>query len=540
MLLLPDFRVRQRDYLLEISRAMTVRLDLEEVLHLILEAAATMLSGHIGLIALRDEIAGDFEVAAAYGVDAEQVPHFAPLMEAIQIDEEGQLSLTGIDKRMRLVARASNVQLGQVVALPMVVGNEHVGVIFIFRSYGTHFSDNDYMVLQSFADQAAIAVQNATLYEKAVYEGRRLAGILDHSADGIMILDADCQIERFNQALARITGWRPWRAIGEKHNTVIKWERREPGVDLNEALERGWPTEDCGEIPKDQLYVEGDLWRPDGTSISVGITYAPLIGEDGKLINIIVNVRDITHFRKAQEMTSTFTSIISHELKTPVALIKGYASTMLREDAQWDEETVRESFAVIEDEADRLTGLINNLLETTRLQALSSFKLEWDPVDLAQLAERSAADFSTQTDRHTITVDFPDDFPLIMGDATRLRQVIDNLLSNAIKYSPNGGEIRLNGTFTKSSVRVKITDEGIGIPQDEQQRIFERFYRVDDALTRRTTGTGLGLYLTKAIIEAHHGEIEVESTPGQGTTFTFQLPRYRKEKQENDFTWQEI
>jgi signal transduction histidine kinase len=272
----------------------------------------------------------------------------------------------------------------------------------------------------------------------------------------------------------------------------------------------------------------------------VGITYAPLIGEDGKLINIIVNVRDITHFRKAQEMTSTFTSIISHELKTPVALIKGYASTMLREDAQWDEETVRESFAVIEDEADRLTGLINNLLETTRLQALSSFKLEWDPVDLAQLAERSAADFSTQTDRHTITVDFPDDFPLIMGDATRLRQVIDNLLSNAIKYSPNGGEIRLNGTFTKSSVRVKITDEGIGIPQDEQQRIFERFYRVDDALTRRTTGTGLGLYLTKAIIEAHHGEIEVESTPGQGTTFTFQLPRYRKEKQENDFTWQEI
>ena len=142
------------------------------------------------------------------------------------------------------------------------------------------------------------------------------------------------------------------------------------------------------------------------------------------------------------------------------------------------------------------------------------------------MAENAAERFRTQTKTHTIVVDFPDNFPTIRGDEVRLRQVIDNLIGNAIKYSPKGGEVRITGAFDDDNVTVSVKDQGVGLPQDEQERIFERFYRVDDALSRKTQGTGLGLYLARAVIEAHHGKIWVNSVFGQGSTFTVSIPCY--------------
>jgi signal transduction histidine kinase len=223
-------------------------------------------------------------------------------------------------------------------------------------------------------------------------------------------------------------------------------------------------------------------------------------------------------------MKSTFISVISHELKTPVALIKGYAGTLRREDAHWDEGTVRESGAVIEEEADRLTQLIDNLLDASRLQT-GQMQLSRTSVRVDQLAARIVDKFRMQTDQHTFELSFTGDFPTVQADEERLRQVLSNLISNAIKYSPDGGRIMVSGRADQDRIYVAVTDQGIGIPSGEQDRIFDRFYRIESALSRRTQGAGLGLYLVKSVVEAHGGFIWVSSDPGKGSTFVFTLPR---------------
>jgi len=518
MLMLTDYRVRQRDYLLEISRALTAQLDLGAVLRKILEAAAEMLSGQAGLIALRQDD-GSYAISANYGISPQALEMFGPLLSDLpeRVDASGW-TIPELERKLTLVARTVRLSLQQVVALPMMAGDQQVGAIYIFRAHGGRFSSDERQVLESFADQAAIAVNNARLYQEVAREKRRLDAILEASADGVLILDPAHRITVFNRALARMTGWSAAQALRVRHDDVIQFQNQRAGMTLFEAEAGGWPLTSSG-----SLYVEGDLVRPDGSRISVGITYAPLFDREGRLVNIVGSVRDISRFREAEELKSTFISIISHELKTPVALIKGYAGTLRRKDAEWKAATVRESAAVIEEEADRLTQLIDNLLDASRLQA-GGLELNMGDVALDQMAQRLVEKFRTQTNQHVLSVDFPPDWPLVQADAGRMEQVLSNLIGNAIKYSPTGGTVRVTGRVLPGEVIVSVSDEGIGIPVDEQSRIFERFYRVDDALSRRTAGSGLGLYLAKAVIDAHGGRIWVESAPGHGASFSFALP----------------
>ncbi len=522
MFLLPDYRVRQRDYLLNISRAISAQLDLTEVLRMVLQAATSMLSGEVGIIALRE--GEHVHTRATIGIQPEQVPLFDSLLEDLGAQPDNQVDVSVIQAKLRKVAREIDLPLRQAVSLPMSVADELLGVLYVFRAYAGTPTPNDYRLLQSFADQAAIAVHNARMYEFANRERQRLAAILDHSADGVMILDHELHIERWNRALARMTGWSAEYAAGRPFDTVIRWRQRESGPDLTDAIARGWPRPANGEGPAETLYVEGDLERLDGGTLSVGITYAPLLGSDGTLQNVIANVRDITHFREAERLKSTFISVVSHELKTPVALIKGYADALNREDADWDRATIQNGLDVIEDEADRLAELIENLLAASKLQA-EGMSLTLDDVSLPAIAQQAIDRFQTQTARHTLSADFPAGFPIIQGDRTRLRQVIDNLISNAIKYSPKGGPVAIRGAFTDDAVQVSVRDSGAGLPPDQLKRIFDRFYRVNNSLAQKTQGTGLGLYLSKAVIDAHGGQIWAENNPGGGATFHFTLPR---------------
>jgi signal transduction histidine kinase len=199
--------------------------------------------------------------------------------------------------------------------------------------------------------------------------------------------------------------------------------------------------------------------------------------------------------------------------------------TLARPDAAWDAETARQSLQVIEEEADRLEALINNLLDVSRIQA-SGLRLDYADVNLERLARKVVEAYRTQTTEHQLEVDFPAALPLVWGDEERLRQVLTNLVSNAIKYSPQGGLIRIGGWLEQpegaadhTRVVLYIADQGIGIPTADLPKIFDRFYRVDSSLRRSTAGAGLGLYLAKAIVEAHGGQIWAHSEAGKGTTF---------------------
>ena len=529
-----DYQLRQREYLLQISRAMTSRLDLPTVLRLILENAAEMLRGQAGLIALRQEN-GSLRVQASYGLPPDILHLFTPLLTDIPAQAEREYlirwTIPNLQMKLSLVVPAIGLGLRQVVALPLVMEGNLIGVIYVFRSRGGTFSANDRQVLASFADQAAIAVHNARLYQQLTHEKRRLNAIIQNSADGVMILDTQRRIRVFNRALEEMTGWAAAEALGQPCSHVLALKDRQ-GKDICEAI--------CPllhpEPPEERLYVEGDIKRPDkllprgvpappaGSVVTVGITYSPLYDREGRLVSVIANVRDITRFREAEEMKSTFVSVISHELKSPVSIIKGYADTLRREDAQWDADTLSQGLAIIAEESDRLNRLINNLLDASRLQA-SAFKLELSYLQVDKLAEKVTAKFRTQSDEHMFTLDFPSDFPAVQADIERLRQVLTNLLSNAIKYSPRGGLIRTGGWADDDWVYVAVSDEGIGIPRSEQERIFERFYRAESPLSRRTEGAGLGLYLCKEVIEAHGGKIWVQSEPGRGAKFIFKLPR---------------
>jgi PAS domain S-box-containing protein len=511
-----SYQLRQREYLLQISRAMTAHLDLPSLLRLILTNAAEIVRAEAGLIALRRGQSSSLAIHASYSLPAALLPRFAPLLTDVPLRAD-QFIFPDLELRVEMVARAILLPLHQVIALPLAFEERLLGLIYLFRSGSAAFTANDRAVLTSFADQAAIAVRNAQLYQQVSAEKQQLDAIIQHSADGVMILDPDLRIQVFNRALSQMTGWAAEAAIGRPCYEVL-------------ALEQVSGPNLCGaapaaiEFPADQpLLVEGLLSRPSGSRLAVSVTFSPLHDEEGRLTRVIANVVDITRFREAEEMKSTFVSVISHELKTPVALIKGYANTLAREDARWDSDTLREGLQVISEESDRLNGLINNLLDASRIQA-GAFKLERGDVILPKLAARVVENFRVQTTSHRFSLDFPADYPCVPGDEERLRQVLDNLVGNAVKYSPGGGEIRVGGWHDGARATVYVADQGIGIPAEEQGRLFQRFYRVDSSLRRSTQGAGLGLYLCKSIVEAHGGRIWLRSEPGKGTTVFFALP----------------
>lgn len=530
---LVDIRILQREYLLAISRAMTAELDLHDLLRLILKSAVELVSGQAGMIALAEPGADTLRVAAVYGIPPHLVDHFAPLVRGVPYREghEGE-AFPELARQLRNIAHEADLGLTQVIRLPLSSAGEVNGLIYVFQSGNYYFVEDAPNLLRSFAEQAAIAVRNARLYQQVNQEKQRLDAILEQSADGVMILDPHLHITVFNRALSQMTGWPAAEAIGRSHNEVIEWRSLKTETELNDALERNWPLPNAA-----HLYVEGEARRRRDAAcpgepemISLGITYAPLMDEAGLMTSIIASVRDLTRYREEEALQKTFISIISHELKTPVSIIKGYAGTLRRPDARWSTEVLDESLSVIEEEADNLNSLIDNLLEASRLQA-GTFSLEIsDEVNLPKLALSVARKFATQAEQHPIDIEFAPDFPTVIGDERRLTQVMNNLISNAIKYSPDGGRITIRGAVHPEHVTVSVGDEGIGIPARDQHRIFQKFSRLDNALSRKTEGTGLGLYLSRAIIEAHHGRIWFQSNgdlnPGAlGTTFTFSLPR---------------
>jgi PAS domain S-box-containing protein len=516
--LLPDFRVRQRDYLLEISRSITQELDLQPLLTRILDISIEMLAGQAGLIALRS-MPGGWTINVSKGISAGFLRQIEPLLaEVPEREEPAEDELPEINRLLQRLTRAASLGLLSGVVLPLIARKQVVGVIFIFRNYAAVFSNNDTDLLRSFADQAAIAVHNAKLYSQVSHDKMRLDALLDSVADGIIILNPEHMIEHCNPAFARMVSLPVSQIRSRQHDEIVTLCQPKNDFTLSEAEAGGWPLSSHA-----TLYIEGDLQKQNGLLLPVGITYAPVFSGDGILMNIIASVRDITRFREAEELKSTFISVVSHELKTPVALIKGYVSTLRRDDVAWDREIVDDSLKVIEEEADRLTELIENLLDASRLQA-GALAINMTDLSIDQLARRIVDRFRTQTSLHVISTDFPPDFPLVMADETRIGQVLSNLISNAIKYSPSGGEILVSGKIRPDSVVICVSDQGAGIAPGDVPHVFDRFYRSKDA-SRTTKGAGLGLYLSKAVIEAHGGRIWIEPGIQPGTQLCFSLPR---------------
>ncbi len=304
---------------------------------------------------------------------------------------------------------------------------------------------------------------------------------------------------------------------------VIQLQGKLKGIPIEQVLAHDWKR-----YTREEMFIEGDMLRQGGLApLPVSINYAPLFTKDGELLNVIASVRDISRHRAAEDMKTSFMSVISHELKTPIALIKGYASTLRRDDVEWDKEMIDESLRVIEEESDHLAAMVEDLLDATRLQAGGLALRPPTELDIDALVEDLLRKHTVQAQDQPplITHLPPHDFPLVYADPTRINQLLRNLISNSLKYAEEG-PIEVDGQAFDDYVQICISDHGPGFdPMDVPPHAFDRFYRADHS-SKTSKGTGLGLFLSKSIVEAHGGKIWIDENYHKGARICFTLPRF--------------
>ena len=376
--------------------------------------------------------------------------------------------------------------------------------------------------LRLFIAHLAAGVRSALKSQALVKEEGRLAAIFQHSAEGILTVDRALRIIDFNPAMERLTGWRESEVLGRFYFEVLRPKDRQ-GNDL------GLQDSPILQAFAGQPVVNREMVisARDGQRFDASVTASCVRSTRGEPMNGILNIRDITREREQEEQRSTFISVISHELQTPIAIIKGYASTLARTDAMLDSEALHLRLLAVEEEADRLNKLVGNLLYASRIQA-GGLQMEITPLELPPLIEGVVRRLQAKSPDISVTLDIPPNLPTVMADRDRIEEVLQNLLDNAIKYSPQRRVVTVTSRATGDEVIVSVSDTGIGISLRDQEEIFTRFRRIGNQLTRTTPGTGLGLYICHAIVEAHGGHIWVESALHEGSTFSFSLPRVEK------------
>jgi signal transduction histidine kinase len=272
-----------------------------------------------------------------------------------------------------------------------------------------------------------------------------------------------------------------------------------------------------------------ETWRKptDLTESDLGfaITLVGLLALAMDRFRLRREVRDSRQMlEEASRMQQDILSSLSHDMRTPLASIKGYASALLLDEVQWQSDTVHEYLQIIVEESDHLGEIIVDLLETSMIDA-GHLKIEVEPVRLDRIAHQVVDGISRRANGHRFVVSFPPDFPIVDADGGRIRRVLFNLLDNAIKYSPAGGLIVVRGEMSESEILVSVADQGQGIAPEHLNRLFEKFFRAKFVSGKHIVGTGLGLPIARTIVELHGGRIWAESKPGEGTTLYFTLPR---------------
>jgi PAS domain S-box-containing protein len=370
--------------------------------------------------------------------------------------------------------------------------------------------------------QLAAGLRAALQAQSLVKEQQRLTAIFHQSAEGILSVDAALRILDFNPAMERLTGWHEHEVVGRFYAEVLRPKDRQ-GHDLGL---QGSPILQAfaGQRVADREMI---IVARDGQQFAVSVNASCIYSAHGEPTIGILTVRDISREREQEEQRSTFISVISHELQTPIAIIKGYASTLARSDAVLNPDALHTRLKAIEEEADRLNKLVGNLLYASRIQA-GGLQMDVTPLDLAPLIVRVSERLRVKHPEAVIALDLPSHLPTVMADRERIEEVLQNLLDNAIKYSPGKAQITVSCRARGDEVTTSISDQGMGISVREQAEIFERFQRADNSKSSAIQGAGLGLYICRAIIEAHGGRIWVESTLHSGSTFSFSLPRAEK------------
>jgi PAS domain S-box-containing protein len=339
-----------------------------------------------------------------------------------------------------------------------------------------------------------------------------LEAVLAASPLGVVAIDTRCHVTFWNPAAERMLGWSAEEAVGGYYPPIPEGERA--------AFEEMYAPLMAGET--DSMAVDVERTTRDGGTIQLRSAVAALHDEAGRVRGLVSIIQDVTEQRHIEMAKSDFVSMISHELRTPLTSIIGYSDLLEQVDVQTKPDLVRQLLAKVRDRGDRMRRLIDDLLTISQIQS-APLRLELSGVDIAGFVTEAAAK-AELSERHRLVVAGGEGLPRVFLDRERMSRVLVHLIANAVKYSPDGGEIAVRMSQDDGFVRVSVSDSGIGIEASDLPRVFDRFMQADMSDTRAFGGVGLGLYLAKQVIDAHRGRIEVQSTPGEGSTFTIVLP----------------
>jgi PAS domain S-box-containing protein len=416
----------------------------------------------------------------------------------------------GADERLRHADPILARGYGAYLAVPLVgADNILYGVLCVYSQSPRPWREEEIEALAALAATAVAARSSAELYQRVALEKERSGAILANIADGIVAVDREGKVVLWNAAAEQITGVPAGAALS-----------RSPAQVLQRNLESGADT-DLGDRLVSIRRGTDEVW--------LSLTEAVMRDPAGAVAGRIFAFRDISAERVVEQMKSDFVSYVSHELRTPLTSIYGFAETLLRQDVLFGEEERETFLAYIASESERLTRIVDTLLTVARLDA-GDLQVHLAPTDVRAVVSEviENAQQTLGVNGHRFVVDAPPERLDAETDRDKLRQILSNLVENAVKYSPEGGTVTVKVARKNERVEVRVVDEGVGIPEAEQRRIFTKFYRGDAAgRDSGVGGTGLGLFIAHELVSAMGGRMWVDSSEGVGSSFAFELPLAR-------------
>ncbi len=523
----------------------------EEALRRLVQRTAMIVQAEKCVILVRDRETGDlFARSPAWGMTEEQVFSYRiPVStgfsgECFRTGKAQTLENAIHDRRgAEENLQAYGVKNGVSVPLLIekhdensrVVDRTIIGVLHCFnKRYGSEFVEEDVRLLERLARNAAAVIANAQAYQEVMEEKQKLVQTLESLTAGLILINQRGQIAQINaQARAIFHIGSTAMVSDSKYTDVIKHEQ---GLQIIERC-----IKECsGEAPDLHTDEDAPPRVPDEITVTddEGDEYIYQVhaagvrdGSDSLIVTVFI-FNDITDIRNVEKMKTEFVSIVSHELRTPLTPMKGFVRTLLDdENEEWyDRENRREFYSIIETNVDRLSRLINDLLNVSRIERGAGIEMNWQDVEIRKAAESVVDIQKGRTDRHTLVIDFDPAEIVAESDPDIIQNILQNFVSNAIKYS-EGGEVRVIGRMQEPSeeypdgaVLLGVKDQGIGLSPAEIKKVGEKFFRSDNKKARSAGGTGIGLFLVKSLIAAHHGTMWVESEVGKGSTFWFKFP----------------
>ncbi len=508
--------------LLEVNRLITSTLDVKALLRIIMEQVQTVANAEASSLMLLDEARQELVFDVALGEKGESVKSIrVKVGEGIAgtVARDGVPILVkdaGSDSRWsRRADDKSGFKTRTILCVPLAARGRLIGVMqALNRRDGRPFSEaEDLPILEAFAAQAAIAIENARLFEGLKEERDKLQAVFSGMGDGALILDPALKTIFGNQAAARFLN--------------LTFEHL-PGLSLGEALagfEVQPPVEALADMPENTVPVE---WtRKSGKALILWGTATRISDEKGRPVGWLIVFRDVTESARENLMKRNFISLISHKLKTPLVAITGYTPLLLEEGGK-DPLTPFQKKAIqaIDQQGRHLAGLVEKLLQYTHTEATSK-DLVRKAVPPAEIVARALEKLSAMIQEKDVTIQVEPSvakLPPVWVDEEKAALIFINLIENAVKFSRDDRRVEIGGEASGGTVGIWIRDHGPGIPGEEFEKIFDRFYQVEESFTGQIEGAGLGLALVKSLVAAHGGTVTVSSTLGHGSRFSVTLP----------------